>query len=372
MRKATILVTAAAGKTGAATALELLRRGFPVRALVRREDARSRRLKAAGAEIVIGSMEDWVDVTASLKGVQRAYFCPPLAPATLRRAALFAAAAQEAKLEFMAVLSQWLADPLHPAVHSREKWLTEKMMQWLPGIGTVTINPGFFAENYMAVLEAAAQFGIMAMPLGDGLNAPPSNEDIARVVAGALSDPARHAGRTYRPTGPRLLAPQEIAGIIGKVLERPVRYQNAPLKLFMKAARTLPIPDFVIEELNWFLLDYQRNSFGVGAPTTAVLEVGGAVPEDFETIVRRYVAASPAARRSLGARGRALGNLTKALLAKAPDPTAIAQRLELPTVAHARLAAESSTWLQSHDPAWPPSSRDTPRENPSPLAGAKT
>jgi NAD(P)H dehydrogenase (quinone) len=351
MRKPKILVTAAAGKTGTATALELLRRGFLVRALVRREDDRCARLKAAGAEIVVGSMEDWAALESSLKGIDRAYFCPPLEPGTLRRATLFATAAQEAKLDCVVVLSQWVADPLHPAVHAREKWLTGKIMEWMPGVDTITVNPGFFADNYMAVLEAAAQFGLMALPLGDGLNAPPSNEDIARVIAAALIDPAPHIGKSYRPTGPCLLSPPDIAGIMGKVLKRPVRYQNAPLKLFLKASTALAIPDFVIEELSWFFFDYQQNAFGLGAPTTAVLEVGGAAPEDFETILRRYVATSPVVARSIGAKGRALAKLMKALLARAPDPAAIAERLEIPRLLHARFATESIIWRQSHDPS---------------------
>lgn len=348
MQKPKILVTAAAGKTGAATTLLLLQKGFPVRAMVRREDGRSRRLREAGAEVMVGSMEDMVDLRAALNGVQRAYFCPPLEPGTLRRATLFAAGAQEAGLEAVVVLSQWLADPLHPAVHAREKWLSAKVMEWLPDVGVVTINPGFFADNYMAVLEAAAQFGLMAMPLGDGMNAPPSNEDIARVIAAVLADPAPHIGKSYRPTGPALLSPGDIAGIMGKALGRRVKYQNAPMKLFMKAATSLAIPEFVIEELYWFLLDYQRNSFGIGAPTDVVRDIGGARPEDFESIVRRYAAVSPVARRTVGAKGRALGNLMKALLARAAVPAAIAHRLQLPTIVHAALAANSKSWLASH------------------------
>jgi uncharacterized protein YbjT (DUF2867 family) len=297
-----ILVTAAAGKTGAATVLQLLKKGYPVRALVHHEDERSRRLSEAGAEVIVGSLEDMLDLQASLVGIQRAYFCPPLQPGTLRRATLFAAAAQQAKLEVIVVLSQWLADPIHPALHAREKWLSDKVLEWLPGVNVVTVNPGFFADNYLATLEPIAQFGLLAMPLGQGLNAPPSNEDIARVIVGALTNPAPHLGRTYRPTGPRLLSPEEIAATFGKVLGRTVKYQDTPLKLFLKAARALAIPDFVIEELSWFLRDYQRNSFGIGAPTDVVREVGGSPPEDFETIVRRYVASSPLARQTIGAK----------------------------------------------------------------------
>ncbi|MCH8961460.1 MAG: NmrA family NAD(P)-binding protein, partial [Bacteroidetes bacterium] len=44
MKNTLILVTGAAGKTGAAGVEQLLERGFPVRALVHRQDNRSARL----------------------------------------------------------------------------------------------------------------------------------------------------------------------------------------------------------------------------------------------------------------------------------------------------------------------------------------
>jgi NAD(P)H dehydrogenase (quinone) len=351
VQKPKILVTAAAGKTGTASTLQLLAKGFPVRAMVHREDARSDRLKRAGAEIAVGSMEDMADLRASLAGMQRAYFCPPLESGTLRKTALFAVAAQDAKLEVVATLSQWVVEPLHPAVHSREKWLTGRILKWIPGVDVVTINPGFFADNYMAALEPIAQFGLMAMPLGNGLNAPPSNEDIARVVVGALTNPAPHIGKSYRPTGPRLLSPEQMATVFGKVLGRKVKYQNAPMGLFLKVAKTLGLSNYVISQLHSFLLDYQRNAFGVGAPTDAVLEVGGTQPEDFEIIVRRYVAQSPLARQSPSAKLRAMVNLAKALLTPRPNLAAIAHAIELPTIVHATLAADSPDWRASHGAA---------------------
>jgi NAD(P)H dehydrogenase (quinone) len=348
MIKPKILVTAAAGKTGMAATLQLLNLDFPVRAMVQRHDERSQRLCAAGAEIVVGSLEDIGNLRSALRGVKRAYFCPPLTPGAVRRAALFAAAAQEARLEAVVVLSQWLSDPLHPAAHSREKWLSSKLFGWAPGIGIITINPGFFADNYFAALEPMAHFGIMAMPLGDGLNAPPSNEDIARVVVGAITNPEPHIGKSYRPTGPRLMPPEEIAVAVGKALGRPVRYQNAPMRLFLKAARSLGLTDFVIEELSWFLLDYQRGSFGIGAPTSAVIEVGQSQPEEFELIARRYVAATSFTHRTPRSSVVAIRNLAKILVSATPDPKVIARRLELPTIENAVLAADSADWQSLH------------------------
>jgi uncharacterized protein YbjT (DUF2867 family) len=348
MLKPAMLVTGATGKTGGATIAQLLAAGYPVRALVRRADHRSEYLRKLGVQIVIGSLEDMTDLRTAMTGVQRAYFCPPLEPGTLRRAALFAAAAQDCALEVVVALSQWLADASHPAAHAREKWLSDKMFQWAPGLDVVTINPGFFADNYMAALEPIAHFGLMAMPLGQGLNAPPSNEDIARVIVGALTNPAPHIGKSYRPTGPNLLAPDEIAAAIGRALGRKVKYQDAPMKLFLKVAKSLGIADFVIEQLYWFLMDYQQNAFGIGAPTDAVAEIGGVAPESFETTARRYVAMSGFANRTIGSNLTAVNNLVAGLLTSAPVPSSIARRLQLPTLSHPVLAAESTAWRASH------------------------
>jgi NAD(P)H dehydrogenase (quinone) len=350
MQKPKILVTAAAGKTGAATAMQLLQRRYPVRALVHRMDNRSECLKNAGAEVMVGSLEDMVDLRSSLEGVQRAYFCSPLQSGTLRRATLFAEAAREAKLEVVVALSQWVADPTHPALHAREKWLSNRVFAQIPGVDVVMVEPGWFADNYMAALEPIAQFGLMAMPLGNGMNAPPSNEDIARVIVGALTNPGPHIGKSYRPTGPRLVAPDEIAAIMGKVLGRNVKYQNAPLKLFLKVAKSLGYSDFVIGQLYWFLQDYQANAFGVGAPTDAVLEVSGSQPEDFEQIAHRYIAAFPYSKQTVGSKLRASTNLIKAILTVAPDINKMGRRLEVPTLAHATLAMDSPAWLRSRQP----------------------
>jgi uncharacterized protein YbjT (DUF2867 family) len=348
MHKPTILVTAATGKTGTATALQLLEKGYPVRAMVHRLDERSERLKRAGANIVVGSLEDFVDLNAAMAGVQRAYFCPPLELGALRKAALFAAAAEEAKLEVVVALSQWITDPLHPAVHSSEKWLAGRVFERMRGVDVVTVQPGWFADNYFVALEGAAQLGMFGMPLGGGLNAPPSNEDIARVIVGALTQPAPHIGKSYRPTGPRLLAPDEIAAIIGKALGRRVVYQDAPLGLFLKVATSLKLSQYIVLQLHAFLRDYQRNSFGLGAPTDDVRAVAGVAPEDFETIARRYVAASPVARKTLGGQLRAVLNVVKALMTPAPDLGVIARRMGLPHVEHATLAADSSLWQSTH------------------------
>jgi hypothetical protein len=62
------------------------------------------------------------------------------------------------------------------------------------------------------------------------------------------------------------------------------------------------------------------------------------------------VADSPFARQTGVSTARAIHNLAKVLLTLAPDPKEIARRLEIPTISHAILAADSVGWLASHAP----------------------
>jgi uncharacterized protein YbjT (DUF2867 family) len=70
----TVLVTGATGDTGRPTVARLLKKGFRVRALVRKDDERAQRLRNSGAEIVLGDMLSLRDIRAAIAGVQRAYF----------------------------------------------------------------------------------------------------------------------------------------------------------------------------------------------------------------------------------------------------------------------------------------------------------
>lgn len=343
-----ILVTGATGKTGTQVIKQLRAKGFPVRALVHQADRRSEELRTMSVEVVVGDLHDIAIMKTALANVQRAYFCAPLLRDSLAATMVFAAAAQESHLEVVVSLSQWLADPRHPSIHTRQTWLADKALSWMPGVDLITVNPGWFADNYMAAIEPIAQFGMMPMPLGQGLNAPPSNEDIARIVVAALSNPANHVGKSYRPTGPALLSPQDIAATFAKVLERPVRYLDAPPSMFTKVARALKFPDFTIAQVLTYFEDYKRGAFAVGAPTEHVIEVTGEAPENFEAIVRRYVTESPLGRRTVGSVLRAMGGMVRIMATPALNPATYARQHDITRLEGASLATDSKDWLLRH------------------------
>ncbi len=346
MTKPKILVTAAAGHTGSAAVHQLLEKGFPVRAFVRRRDARATALEQAGAELFVGDVFDYRDLSASMVGVQRAYHCPPFVLNLLHNTMLFAVAAEEAKLEVVALMSQWTPHATHPSIVTREHWLSNQVYRWMPSVDVVHINPGLFGVMYLLGLPAIAHFGQFMAPFGDGLNAPPSNEDIARVATGVLADPAAHIGKTYRPTGPELISPQDIAGILGNVLGRKVSYKDVPYKTFSKAAVAQGFQLFDIAQLRHYAADLRSGAFAVGGPTNHVLEVSGQAPEDFETMARRYIndpsRIYPAVK--IGTKAQAIGFLLKMLATKAPDLDAWEQDRGYPLLNNPVLAQDSAEW----------------------------
>jgi len=348
MTKPRIIVTGATGKTGSVVVTELLKAGYPVRAIVHREDGRSAHLKARGAEIAVADISDVERVADALKDVQRAYFCPPYDPYMIQGAVAFAVAAKEARLEHIVGLSQWLASPSHHSLTTRQSWLVDRLFCMLPGVTHTIVNPGFFADGYLLTIGLAAHFGVFPWVYGDSRNAPPSNEDIARVAAAVLMDPARHAGKSYRPTGPELLGAEDMAKAIGRAVRRSVRVVPTPVWMFMKAARWgggLPIE--LLSNVRYYIEDHKRGAFEVGVPTTDVLDVTGQPPEDFETIARRY-AALPGNQRTFGNWLRELAQFLIVLLSPGFNFDRYDRELRRPFPSEPQFGPDSKIWQREH------------------------
>jgi hypothetical protein len=81
-----------------------------------------------------------------------------------------------------------------------------------------------------------------------------------------------------------------------------------------------------------------------------VWDVTGRDPEEFETIVRRYAAATPDTRPSPGGLARTLLNLAAALRTPALDRAAFAERHDLPRTHHTRFSGDSPDWRATHAP----------------------
>ena len=347
--KPKILVTSAAGRTGSAAVLQLLEKGFPVRAFVRRRDARAQALVRAGAELAFGNLFDYRDVRKGLEGVQRAYHCPPFAANTLEGAMVFALAAEDAKLEVVALMSQWNPHAADPSIASRGHWIANQLYRWMPSVDVIHVNPGLFAFLYLLGLPAIVHMGVLMGPFGEGRNAPPSNEDIARVAAGVIADPRPHIGKSYRPTGPALLSAHDIADVLAKILGRNVRYQHASTKMFSKAAKALGVPEFEISQMRYYAAALRRGAFEIGAPTDHVELVTGQKAESFEDTARRYLEDPTLIhpRLKVGSKLDAAAFMLRMMVSRVPDLDQWEREHGHPVLDNPVLAPDSKDWLAS-------------------------
>lgn len=346
--KPKILVNTATGKIGFAVAMQLLEKNYPVRAFVHRTSPRAKLLEDAGAEIFISNMLDIRDVRESLQGIQRSFYCFPVESNLLHANMIFATAANEAKLEVVTNLTQWFSNPIHPSFYTREHWLTDQVMSWMPNVDVITVNPALFADNYFQVLEMIAQLGMMPFPIGDSLNAPPSNEDIARVAVGTLINPKPHVGKSYRPTGPALLSPQDMVEVFSKVLNKKVKYMDVSQSMFLKAMSAQGFPAFAISQFRHYLEEHKRTALTVNAPNNVVRDIGGREPEDFETIARRYITERPEAVQLFGNKLKAILFFVKILMTPTPDMNKYEQQQNHPSIMNPVYSSDSDAWLTEH------------------------
>lgn len=347
--KPRILVTGSTGNVGTPLVGALLAKGYPVRAVVRGKDARSAQLENLGAEIVVADLYDADQLTAAARGTQRAFYLPPMRPHMLQSAVAFAVAAREARLEHVVELSQWTSHRAHPAHMTRQTWLVDQLFDMIPGVAHTVLNPGMFAHNFLRVIDFAALLGVYPVLARSGKSAPVSNEDIARVAAVLLAEgPERHAGKSYRPTGPALVDARDMARSVAKAVGHPVVRMPMPVWLLAKVARLQGVDPFEISSIRYYMQDVRDGTFEFeGGVTSVVEELTGAPAESFDTIAQRY-AALPFARQTIGNRLQAFITFNLAPFYPGIDFDAWDKRMAFPRAPQPTLAIADARWRHEH------------------------
>ena len=283
-----ILVTGAAGKTGSAVVKQMLDRGFPVRALVRRKDKRSALLESLGADVVVGDLLDLDAVRAAVAGVRRIYFVyPPQGELLVEATTIIAVAARAAGVETLVNMSQISAREDSKSPLARQHWLSEHILDWAD-IGAVHIRPTFFAENLIIMgAEMVASEGKLYLPYGAEKHAPVAAADIARVVSGILAHPADHVGERYVVTGPRNLSLTEMAGVMSQELGKPVDYVDLPVEAWGEVlSRVEGMTDSLVAHLKAVAVDHQNGIFR--GETNVVERIGGQPPQALDAFIREH------------------------------------------------------------------------------------
>src|ERR1700739_1829477 len=235
----TYLITGAGGGVAGISprvVAHLLGRGETVRAMVHHDDSRADALRAEGAEVVAGDLNNPVDVFAVMSGVTRMFFNMSVSPDYLQATTVVCVAAKElGDLEVLVnmsqmTVSQMTATSTEESKQQRLHWLAGHVINWA-GLPAVHIRPTFLLENPMFTMVAARSIrntGQLILPFGTGRTSPVASSDVAEVVTAVLSAPQDHLGAVYELTGPATLNIDELAEQYAQALDRRVTAVSPP------------------------------------------------------------------------------------------------------------------------------------------------
>jgi uncharacterized protein YbjT (DUF2867 family) len=205
------LVLGATGKTGSRVAQKLINQGLSVRTAAR-----------SGADVRF----DWNDPStfaSALLKVSGVYLVSPVMRVDFANIVVqFLDEAERAGVRHVTFLSAYGMEhaPAEVALRAVELDLASRT-----ALSHSIVRPAWFMQNFSETFVKPVNDEIV-VPCEMGAEAFVNADDIASVAAATLSDPARHAGRAYSPTGPEALTFEEAAAHISNAVGRKISYRD--------------------------------------------------------------------------------------------------------------------------------------------------
>ncbi len=268
------LILGATGKTGSRVAQKLIDKGISVRTAAR-----------SGANIRF----DWdapSTFAPALHGTAGVYLVSPVMSVDFAGVvARFLDEAEQAGVRHVTYLSAYGIEHAPPEVALRA---VELDLATRTSLTYSVLRPAWFMQNFSETFLKPVNDEIV-VPCGDGAEAFVNAEDIASVAAATLSDPSRHAGRAYAPTGPEALTFDEAARHISNAVGRKITYRDMDRKAWIDAMTRAGVPAEYGEALRTLT---ETVASGQGSrPNDDVLIATGVAPTRFDEFAARTVAA---------------------------------------------------------------------------------
>lgn len=246
--KKTILVIGATGAQGGSVARHLLARGeFAVRALTRNPEAEgARQLRALGAEVVAGSLDDRASLRAALKGAYGCFgvtsywehFARELDHGRNLINAVAGSAVEHFVFSSLPAMRELSNGELN-VPHCDQKHVLEVYTKSM-GIPSTFVHVAFYYDNFFSFFPPQKGPGgtyHFGFPQGDTPLAGVAAEDVGGPVAAIFADPAEYVGTTVGIVGDDLRG-EEYARVMASVAGRSVQYNFIPREIYA----TFPFP----------------------------------------------------------------------------------------------------------------------------------
>ncbi len=302
-----ILVTGAAGRVGAIgrTVTELLlKQGKAVRAMVRTDDERAQALRDMGAEVVVGDLLDLDSMHRVIAGCERMYFGMSVSDTYLAATVNTAAVAKYHGVKAFINMSQMTVSQMSitettASPQHKLHWLAEQALNW-SGLPVAHVRPTVFLEGFFLILtsDSVRESNQIRLPFGEGKTSPVSAEDVARVVAALLANPAPHIGKIYHLTGPQSENMNFYAQEYSKALGRRITYHDIPVEPWREALLKRGLPVHLVNHLATMADLHRAGRYD--RMSEDVLTLTGQKPMSVQEFVRKNAAAfTPSAKEAI-------------------------------------------------------------------------
>lgn len=284
-----ILMTGATGSSGSAIVREFVRRGLPVRALVRNPGKLAGSDLPSTVEVARGDMLEPASLRGALDGVRTALLISSPERNLVETQVSFLEAAKRAGVRHVVKLSGRGCFPDSGFRFARMHAEIERYLEH-SGLAWTHLRPSQFMPVYLREVPSIVQDGVLRLPMGDARLAPIDLDDIAQVAVSVLSAPDQHAGKRYEMTGPEALTMSQVAETISSVLGRSVRYVNVDPEEKRAELLAQGIPAFFADAVDELFRERRQNrdESRVDLSTHQAFDVA---PTRFETFVRTHAKA---------------------------------------------------------------------------------
>ncbi len=242
------LVTGATGNTCSILIPALISAGQQVRAFVRNEK-KAAHLKAAGAEIYVGDLDQPETIDGALEGIDQVYLCVWNGPTAASQGIHVIEAIKRSGTSPFVVR--------HSAFGSKSSRIIQQIDEVdralkASGLRWTSIKPTFFMQNLMMSASAVQSDGTIYWDWADGKAGMIDVRDVAESALGALTGKAEE-GKEYILTGPTSVSMYDVADSFSKELDRKIKYVPVPHEASKQAMLGLGFPEFIVDgyiELN--------------------------------------------------------------------------------------------------------------------------
>jgi uncharacterized protein YbjT (DUF2867 family) len=238
--KALILVTGATGKVGSEAVRLLAGQHRSTRALVRNPS----HAPHGDVEIVPGDFDRPDTLDAAMRNVDTVLLVSPGVPA--QEIAVIDSAVRHGVAHIVKITNNASADS--PVERRRDQAQIEAHLD-ASGLAYTLLRANAFMQNLLALAPTIKQTQGFLASAGDGRLGMVDARDVAGAAAVVAIAPTKHAGRTYRLTGPDLITYADFAKELSDALGHPVDYRRLSPDEHRAAMLDSGVPEVVADAI---------------------------------------------------------------------------------------------------------------------------